>query len=207
MTDRSRTTRFLCRHFSRRSSNDRGVIAVLFALLVGVLILPVCAFCLDLANLRLSADQLQQQVRSAAVTGVLEYQSGASLTATQQSVAKVLTANDITANVSCPPTCAAPSGGSNPCKAIKVTITQGIPTIFAQIFGVRQINFTRTSTAIYHKSTTNNDDDDDDGDGRDDDGRDDDDDGRDDDDDEGTFCSPSTGTSANYATDTVETID
>lgn len=201
MTDRSRTTRFLRRQ-SRRSSNDRGVIAVLFALLVGVLILPVCAFCLDLANLRLSADQLQQQVRSAAVTGVLEYQSGASLTATQQSVAKVLTANDITANVSCPPTCAAPSGGSNPCKAIKVTITQGIPTIFAQIFGVRQINFTRTSTAIYHKSTTNNDDGDDDGDGRDDD-----DDGRDDDDDEGTFCSPSTGTSANYATDTVETID
>ena len=200
MTDRSRYTRFLCRQFSRRSGNDRGVIAVLFALLVGVLILPVCAFCLDLANLRLSADQLQQQVRSAAVTGVLEYQSGASLTATQRSVAKVLLANDITANVACPPTCAAPSSGSNPCKAIKVTISQGIPTIFAQIFGVKQINFTRTSTAIYHKSTTNNDDDDDDGDGRDDDGR-------DDDDDEGTFCSPSTGTSANYATDTVESID
>ena len=96
MTDRSRTNRFLRRQ-SRRSSNDRGVIAVLFALLVGVLILPVCAFCLDLANLRLSADQLQQQVRSAAVTGVFEYQSGASLTATQQSVANVLLANDITA--------------------------------------------------------------------------------------------------------------
>ena len=178
MTDRSRYTRFLCRQFSRRSGNDRGVIAVLFALLVGVLILPVCAFCLDLANLRLSADQLQQQVRSAAVTGVLEYQSGASLTATQRSVAKVLPAN-----VACPPTCAAPSSGSNPCKAIKVTISQGIPTIFAQIFGVKQINFTRTSTAIYHKSTTG-------GDGVD-----------------GNLCSPSTGTSANYATDTVESID
>ena len=195
MRDRSRSTRFLCRQFSRRSGNDRGVIAVLFALLVGVLILPVCAFCLDLANLRLSADQLQQQVRSAAVTGVLEYQSGASLTATQRSVAKVLLANDITANVACPPTCAAPSSGSNPCKAIKVTISQGIPTIFAQIFGVKQINFTRTSTAIYHKSTTNNGNSNSNGDG----------DG--DGDDDATLCSPSTGTSANYATDTVESID
>ena len=194
MRDRPRSTRFLCRRFSRRPGNDRGVIAVLFALLVGVLILPVCAFCLDLANLRLSADQLQQQVRSAAVTGVLEYQSGASLTATQQSVANVLLANDITANVACPPTCVAPSSGSNPCKAIKVTISQGIPTIFAQIFGVKQINFTRTSTAIYHKSTTNNGNSNSNGDG-------------DGDDDEVTFCSPSTGTSANYATDTVESID
>ena len=192
MTDRSRYTRFLCRQFSRRSGNDRGVIAVLFALLVGVLILPVCAFCLDLANLRLSADQLQQQVRSAAVTGVLEYQSGASLTATQQSVAKVLTANKITASVACPPTCAAPSSGSNPCKAIKVTVSQGIPTIFAQIFGVKQLNFTRSSTAIYHKASTNSD-----GDG----------DGDGDGDDGGNLCSPSTGTSANYATDTVESID
>ena len=186
MTDRSRYTRFLCRQFSRRSGNDRGVIAVLFALLVGVLILPVCAFCLDLANLRLSADQLQQQVRSAAVTGVLEYQSGASLTATQRSVAKVLLANDITASVACPPTCAAPSSESsessesNPCKAIKVTVSQGIPTIFAQIFGVKQLNFTRSSTAIYHKSTIGG---------------------------GGDLCSPSTGTSANYATDTVESID
>jgi len=113
------------------------------------------------------------------VTGVFQYQSGATLTATQQSVSQVLLANDITANVACPPTCAAPSSGSNPCKAIKVTISQGIPTIFAQIFGVKQINFTRTSTAIYHKSTSGKD---------------------------ATFCSPSTGTSANYATDTVETI-
>jgi hypothetical protein len=128
------------------------------------------------------------------VTGVLEYQSGASLTATQQSVANVLLANDITANVACPPTCVAPSSGSNPCKAIKVTISQGIPTIFAQIFGVKQINFTRTSTAIYHKSTTNNGNSNSNGDG-------------DGDDDEVTFCSPSTGTSANYATDTVESID
>jgi len=180
MSRRSGNTPFMCRRFSRRSGNDRGVIAVLFALLVGVLILPVCAFCLDLANLRLSADQLQQQVRSAAVTGVFQYQSGATLTATQQSVSQVLLANDITANVACPPTCAASSSGSNACKAIKVTISQGIPTIFAQIFGVRQINFTRTSTAIYHKSTTGKD---------------------------ATLCSPSTGTSANYATDTVETID
>ena len=192
MTDRSRTIRFLCRRFFRRSGNDRGVIAVLFALLVGVLILPVCAFCLDLANLRLSADRLQQQVRSAAVTGVLEYQSGASLTTTQQSVAKVLTANKITASVACPPTCAAPSSELNPCKAIKVTVSQGIPTIFAQIFGVKQLNFTRSSTAIYHKASTNSD-----GDG----------DGDGDGDDGGNLCSPSTGTSANYATDTVETID
>ncbi len=182
MSRPSGNTPIMCRRFSRRSSNERGVIAVLFALLVGVLILPVCAFCLDLANLRLSADQLQQQVRSAAVTGVFEYQSGASLSTTQQSVAKVLTANNITANAACPPTCAAPSSGSNACKAVKVTISQGIPTIFAQIFGVKQINFTRTSTAIYHKSTTDKE-------------------GRE------TFCSPSTGTSANYTTDTVETID
>ena len=180
MSRPSGNTPIMCRRLSRRSSNERGVIAVLFALLVGVLILPVCAFCLDLANLRLNADQLQQQVRSAAVTGVFEYQSGATLTATQQSVSQVLLANDITASVACPPTCAAPSGGSNPCKAIKVTISQGVPTIFAQIFGVRQINFTRTSTAIYHKSTTGKD---------------------------AKLCSPSTGTSANYATDTVETID
>ena len=182
MSRRSGNTPIMCRRFSRRSSNERGVIAVLFALLVGVLILPVCAFCLDLANLRLSADQLQQQVRSAAVTGVFQYQSGATLTATQQSVSQVLIANDITAGVACPPTCAAPSSGSNACKAIKVTISQGIPTIFAQIFGVRQINFTRTSTAIYHKSTKG---------------------GKGDE----TFCSPSTGTSAKYPTDTVETID
>ncbi|MTA66786.1 MAG: hypothetical protein F2950_03425 [Actinobacteria bacterium] len=180
MSRPSGNTPIMCRRFSRRSSNERGVIAVLFALLVGVLILPVCAFCLDLANLRLSADQLQKQVRSAAVTGVFEYQSGASLSTTQQSVAKVLTANNITANAACPPTCAAESSGSNACKAIKVTISQGIPTIFAQIFGVRQINFTRTSTAIYHKSTNGK---------------------------NPTLCSPSTGTSANYANNTVETID
>lgn len=180
MSRSSGNTPIMCRRFSRRSSNERGVIAVLFALLVGVLILPVCAFCLDLANLRLNADQLQQQVRSAAVTGVFQYQSGATLTATQQSVSQVLLANDITASVACPPTCAVTLSGSNACKAIKVTITQGIPTIFAQIFGVKQINFTRTSTAIYHKLGTGKD---------------------------PILCSPSTGTSANYATDTVETID
>ena len=132
----------------RLRNDDHGAIAILFAIIFAVLIIPLIAVAIDLSRVRITAEELQDDLNTAAVSAATTFGTSNSLSKAQSAGARTMALNKWTLSNS--EVSNASSSTSSSCKAVKVTHSTSVPMVFAQTFGIKSIPVTRSAYGIYH---------------------------------------------------------
>jgi Flp pilus assembly protein TadG len=128
--------------------NDSGAVAVLFAIIFAVLLIPLIAGAIDLTRVRVTVEELQDDLNTAAVSAATTFGTSGSLSQAQTAGVRTMGLNQWTITTADVTNASSSTSGS--CRAVRIVTTATIPMFFAQTFNIRSISVTRTAYGIYH---------------------------------------------------------
>ena len=127
---------------------------MLFAIIFTFLLIPLIAGTIDITRVRLAAEDLQDDLNTAAVSAATTYGTSTSLSQAQSAGVRTMLLNQwsvTTSNIT-----NATAATSRSCPAVKISYTTTVPMVFAKAFGVPSISITRSAYGIYHDWTLSN---------------------------------------------------